>query len=149
MTNVPPKPAAPNRRRPLFWGWLLAAVAFLGLLIAASVCPIGWRPHLSSDPNQERFWAFALLGMAAKFAAPRRHWSTIACVVLIAFGAEAAQLLAPGRHARLSDGTIKAVGAVAGVLMGYAFFKLRRLWRRLGAAGGQGEGPGLTAPTEA
>jgi hypothetical protein len=149
MSNASPKNAVPNRRRPLFLGWLLAALAVFGLLIAASLCPIGWRPHLSSDPNQERFWAFAMLGLAAKFAAPRRHWSTIACVVLIAAGAEAAQLLAPGRHARLEDGTIKAVGAIVGVQMGFAFFKLRRAWRRLDAAGGQGEGRSVAAPTEA
>jgi len=134
MSNTASPHVGSNRRRPLFLGWLFAALAIFALLAAASVCPIGLRPHLSSDPNQERFWAFCLLGLAAKFAAPRRHWSTIACVVLLALGAEASQLLAPGRHARAPDAAIKALGAVSGVLMGYAFFKLRRAWRMLGAA---------------
>ena len=146
---IPPHHAGPHRRRTLFPGWLLAALILFTLLVAATVCPIGWRPHFSQDPNEERFWAFFMLGLAAKFAVPRRHLPTLACVVLLAMGTEAAQLLAPGRHARVEDGTIKALGAIAGVQTGYAFFKLRRAWRTFAAARQKREGQSLPATNRA
>ena len=123
-----------ERRRALFVGWLLVALAIFALVAAVTFCPIGWRPRLTRDPDQERFWAFAVLGVAAKFAAPRRHLQVMACVVAIAVGTEAAQLFIPSRDARLWDAAVKALGAVAGVQAGYAFFKLRRAWKTLAAA---------------
>ncbi|MGZ3274013.1 MAG: hypothetical protein ACXU82_02995 [Caulobacteraceae bacterium] len=136
MSAAPPRIGL-ERRRFLFASWLLAALLILAMVIAATVCPIGWRPRLSSDPNQERFWAFFALGVAAKFAAPRRHLSLIACVVLAAVVTEAAQLWSPGRDARIPDAVIKALGAFTGVQTGYAFFKLRRVWETLSEARAQ------------
>jgi VanZ family protein len=130
--------AGANRRRSLFIGWLIVALAIFAALAAATLCPIQWRPRLSNDADAERFWAFFLLGMAAKFATPRRHLSILIIVALIAFGTEAMQLVVPGRHARLPDGTVKCLGAVAGVMAGYACFKLRRMWRALTLTDGQG-----------
>ena len=129
MSNAPHY-VGPERRRALWVDWLLAALLISVLAAAASICPLGWRPRLWRNPDQERFWAFLVLGLTAKFAAPRRHLSILACVVLMAVGTEAAQLLVASRHARVSDGIVKASGAVAGVQMGYAFFKLRRVWKR-------------------
>ena len=128
MSDAPPY-VGPERRRALWVDWLLAALLISLLATAASICPLGWRPHLWRDPDLERFWAFLVLGLTAKLAAPRRHLSILACVVLMAVGTEAAQLLVASRHARVSDGIVKAVGAVSGVHIGYAFFKLRRVWK--------------------
>ena len=140
--SASPHYAGPNRRRALFLGWLIAAVAIFAGLALATWCPIEWRPRLSEDPNVERYWAFFVLGMAAKLAAPRRHWAILAIVALAAFGTEAIQLVVPGRHARLPDGAVKALGAVSGVMASYAFFKARRAWRRLAMT----ESPGKVLP---
>lgn len=133
MLAAPPR-IGPERRRLLFVGWLLAALLIFALVIAATVCPIGWRPRLSRDPDQERFWAFFALGVAAKFAAPRRHLSLLVGVVLTAGVTEAVQRWLPGRDARVADAVIKALGAFAGVQTGYTFFKLRRVWAGLAEA---------------
>jgi VanZ family protein len=136
--------AGADRRRPVFTGWLVAALLIFVALAAATWCPIQYRPRLSDDADAERFWAFFLLGLAAKFAVPRKHLPTLAIVALMALGTEAMQLVVPGRHARLPDGVVKALGAIAGVQVGYAYFKLRRLWRKVSATE-----PRPVTPTEA
>jgi len=132
-----PSYVGPERRRALWVDWLVAALVIAVVVGAASICPLSWRPRLWRDPDQERCWSFFVLGLAAKFAAPRRHPQILACVLLMAIGTEAAQLLVASRHARLSDAIVKGVGGVAGVQMGYAFFKLRRVWETFAAARGK------------
>jgi len=107
----------------------VAAIAFVTL------CPIGLRPHLASG-DQERFAAFLALGALAGRAAGRRGLAATAAVVLLAFGLELAQGLAPGRHAGLSDALVKALGGVVGVAAAQLAYPLRRAlaraagWRR-------------------
>jgi len=101
----------------------------LGLLAIAFVtlCPIGMRPHLASG-DEERFAAFLVLGGLISHAAGRRGLSATAAVVLLAFGLELAQGLAPGRHAALSDALVKTLGGVVGVAAAQLAFPLRRRW---------------------
>lgn len=110
--------------------WLLFAVSVLGVIVFATLCPIGWRPRLFANPDLERFAAFAALGFAAKLAFPRKDYLTLPGLVLLAIGLELAQRLVPGRDARLMDGLVKTFGVLAGVPLGQVFFSLRRAARR-------------------
>jgi len=104
----------------------VAAIAFVTL------CPIGLRPHLASG-DEERFAAFLALGVLAGRAAGRRGLVATAAVVLLAFGLEGAQGLAPGRHAALSDALVKALGGVVGAAAAQLAYPLMRRLR--GGAG--------------
>lgn len=110
--------------------WLLFAASVLGVIVFATLGPVGWRPHLFGNPDLERVGAFAALGFAAKLAFPRKDPLTLPALLLLAIGLEAAQRLVPGRDARLQDGVVKAFGALAGVQLGQVFFSLRRAARR-------------------
>jgi VanZ family protein len=56
----------------------------------------------------------------------------------LAFGLEAAQQFAPGRHAHLADAMVKAFGGVTGVAGYQLMFPLRRLILRLSIVGDPG-----------
>jgi len=129
-------PPVPERRRKLVSvEWLVFAGLALAIIVFATLCPIQWRPHLSRNPDVERFAAFAALGFAAKYAFPRRHVWTILGLGLVAAGLEAAQRLAPGRDAHLWDALVKALGAAVGVQLGLVSFIVRRtVIRRIGEA---------------
>ena len=91
---------------------LLAAVLFV------TVSPIQMRPVTDAPPDVERFAAFAVLGLAFAISYPR-HWRLVAClVVAAALVFEAAQLLAPTRHARVADALVKALGGLVGIAAG-------------------------------
>jgi hypothetical protein len=127
------KDFAPERRRKLMSAeWLLVAGLALAVIAFATLCPIGWRPRLTENPDVERFAAFAALGFAAKLAFPRRHVFTIVGLALVAAGLEAAQVLVPGRDAHLWDAAVKMLGAAAGVQLGLVGWNVRRLAERLG-----------------
>lgn len=123
--------AGPDRRRakpsPLLIGLAalgIAAIAFVTL------CPPDLRPRLASA-NEERFAAYFVLGILLALASGRRRLAATAIVLLLAFGLEAAQHLAPGRHAMAADALIKALGGVVGVVVGQLAFPARRLAARL------------------
>lgn len=109
----------------------LAALAVAGLAFV-TLCPIGLRPHLA-PANEERFAAYFVLGILIALAAQRRWLAATACVVVLAFGLEAAQLLAPGRHAQLSDALVKAMSGALGSTTGQFIYPLKRLLRSIGA----------------
>lgn len=124
--------AGPDRRRarpsPLMIGLALVAVA---AIVAVTLCPIGLRPH-AAPANIERFGAFAVTGALVSLARGRGRLSALAIVIALALGLEAAQGLAPGRHAAAADALIKALGGVAGCFVGQLAFPVRRLLSRLG-----------------
>jgi hypothetical protein len=103
--------------------WLL-----LGLCIAATVVPIGLRPHMALPADADRALAFAVLGMAFGLAYPRRWLTVCLFLVLAAFSIESLQFLSPSRHPGLPDAIIKAVGALFGVAVAHGM--LRFLGRR-------------------
>ena len=102
----------------------VAGVAFVTL------CPISLRPHLAGA-SLERLAAYGVLGVLASRAAGRRTLSATVAVMILAFGLEAAQRFAPGRHAHLADAVVKAFGGVTGVASYQLMFPLRRLIARL------------------
>jgi hypothetical protein len=111
-----------------------AAIAAAALGVAGvafvTLCPIWLRPHLAGA-NLERLAAFGVLGMLVSRAAGRRALVATAAVIILAFGLEAAQRFAPGRHAHLADAVVKAFGGVSGVAGHQLMFALRRLIVRL------------------
>ena len=118
--------AEPERRRARpSPRWIGQAAASLAPLAFLPLCPIGLRPHLASA-DAERFAAFLVLGALMSLAAGRRGLAATAAAVLLAFGLEFAQELAPGRHAALSDALVKALGGVVGAAGAQLTFPLRR-----------------------
>lgn len=90
-------------------GWLvLAIIAFATLL------PIQDRPVLT-DPQVERFAAFAVLGFTFGLAYPNRLFVVVAIVLGSAVGLELLQLLTPDRHGQVIDAAFKALGGICGI----------------------------------
>jgi len=110
---------------------LMIALALAGVaaIVFVTVCPIALRPHVA-NANLERFGAYVLLGGLIARARGRAWVSAAALVVVLAFALEAAQALAPERHAVAADAMVKAVGGLAGVAAREGLFALRRLIRR-------------------
>ncbi len=88
--------------------------ALVAFVIFATLAPAGLRPQ-TGHVRLERFAAFFLLGALLTLAIPRRPWWALAAVCLAAVLLEYAQVLAPGRHARLNDALEKAAGGSSGV----------------------------------
>jgi VanZ family protein len=100
-------------------GWLcLAAISVLSL-VAPSWRPVTFLPH-----NTEHVAIFTLAGLALGLGYPNRGARAMAALVLFAAAVELAQFYAPGRHPRLSDFLVDALGACAGVILALAFTKL-------------------------
>jgi VanZ family protein len=97
------------RAAALLGAWTgLAAIAFV------TTSPIDARPVVT-DIKIEHFGAFALIGLLFTFAYPRKVLLILTLVVGAAVCLEALQLIAPGRHGRLVDLTIKVMGGGFGV----------------------------------
>jgi VanZ family protein len=96
---------------------LLAALAFVTL------SPISLRPE-TGHVFLERFLAFAALGATFGIGYPRRMRFAVAVTVLAAIGLEAAQLLMPGRHARIIDAGEKLAGGLTGLAIAAACLAL-------------------------
>ena len=132
-----PIPKTRPERRQAKPSVLLIAAAILSAEIMGFVtlCPISLRPHLWSA-NHERFVAYFVLGALIALAAQRRRLGALALVLFLAFGLEAAQRLIPGRHAMLSDATVKALGGLFGVVAVQLSFPLGRWVDRARRSGG-------------
>jgi VanZ family protein len=91
--------------------WALAAIiAFLSLV------PPGLRPETGAPHNLEHFAIFALTGLAFGLGYDRRHLRIAFFLVAFSAAIEIGQLIAPGRHARLSDFLVDALAMSLGVL---------------------------------
>lgn len=127
MAKDAPTYAGADRRRGRYSAPFVAfAVLGVASIAFATLCPIGMRPHLASA-NEERFWAYFVLGVLVALAAPRRWLGATLFVVVLAFVLEAGQRLAPGRDAAVADAMLKALGGVFGSAAGQSLFPLRRL----------------------
>jgi len=93
---------------------LIIACLLLVFIVFATLSPINLRPR-TGHPNLERFAAFLILGAAYTLALPRRAGLVAICLVVGAFGLEAAQRWAPTRDPDLNDALVKSLGALAGV----------------------------------
>ncbi|MCV3767218.1 MULTISPECIES: VanZ family protein [unclassified Rhizobium] len=98
----------------------ILAWSALAVIIFVTVSPIGLRPQDFGPVNFDRGLAFAGLSALFVLAYPKAWATTLAVLVVAAFGIEALQELSPSRHARIDDALVKAAGAVIGAPIGYA-----------------------------
>jgi VanZ family protein len=104
--------------------WLL----FFTIAILSVVPPM-WRPITDAPHNVEHFAIFAATGLA--FSLGYRFRPLYQAIGLVAFAGavEFAQYWIPGRHERVSDLTVDAIGACVGIA---AAWLLVRATRRVG-----------------
>jgi VanZ family protein len=92
--------------------WLLAAAVTF-----ATLGPARLRPHSHLGQNGEHTLAFVLLGLAFGLAYTGNRLRTAVITVILIGALELAQLVAPGRHARLEDFVVDALAACAGFVI--------------------------------
>ena len=105
--------------RVLFW-LVLLFIAFVTL------SPIEFRPETAFPPVVERLAAFAVLGALAMVAYPRHRFRWFWSLILTAALLEAGQHLVAGRHGRMIDFDVKAVGTLMGSCVALAVESLGR-----------------------
>jgi VanZ family protein len=91
-------------------GWLLVAAIVVLSLVAPSLRPVTFLPH-----HLEHAAAFAIAGCALGLGYPGRTAQHMAMMIVFAGAIELAQFYAPGRHPRLIDFVIDALGGCAGI----------------------------------
>ena len=98
---------------------LLAAAAWIAfaLIVFVTISPIDMRPVITTNPDIERFAAFALLGLLFGLAYPRRLAVDASFVVIAAGVLETFQLITRDRHGHAADAFVKAAGGAFGVAM--------------------------------
>lgn len=101
---------------------LIAGIAFVTL------SPPSMRPR-TGHPNRERFAAYLLCAACFTLAYPHRRKAVLVILVASAGGLEIAKLLAPERHAQVSEFAVKACGALAGSVIA-SLPAISRLGRR-------------------
>ena len=101
------------------FAWIcLAAIGVLSI-VTPSLRPVTWLPH-----SFEHAAIFALAGISVGLGYPNRTVQHLITLTVFAAGIELAQFFAPGRHPRLVDFVIDALGACAGVVLALAFNRL-------------------------
>ena len=93
----------------------LTAWSALTVIVVLTFVPPALRPVSAVPHAMEHFAAFLLVGGTFALGYPRQQFVMAAAAVPMTAVLELLQLLAPGRHARLSDFVINALGACAGI----------------------------------
>lgn len=100
-------------------GWLCVLAVIVLSLVAPSLRPVTFLPH-----NLEHTAIFALTGLALALGYPGRIVHHMVMLVIFAAAIELAQFFVPGRHPRLVDFALDALGACAGVVLAALITKL-------------------------
>jgi hypothetical protein len=102
----------------------VAAWTCLAVIALITVGPIGLRPETGLSPQIERFVAFAIVG--ALFAAAYPRYILFAAIVVLGAAVilELLQLLAPSRHGRVFDASVKVAGGVVGLCAGWVVSRI-------------------------
>jgi VanZ family protein len=95
----------------------LAAILLFGAIVVFTLGPLRDRPETGYPPQDERFAAYALLGVLFALGFPRRRMLVAISLVGASIVLELSQLAVPGRDAGLADALAKASGAVVGVVL--------------------------------
>lgn len=103
----------------------IAAWACLIAIAAATLSPIGLRPRFPAPVAVEHVVAFAVLGCLFALAYPKNILVAALAVLASVVGLELLQLLSADRHARISDASIKVIGATLGLLLGWIISRFR------------------------
>ena len=97
----------------------LAAIGALSL-VAPSMRPVTFLPH-----SFEHVAIFLAAGLAIGLGYPNRATQRMIGLTLFAAAVELAQFYAPGRHPRISDFVVDALGACIGVAVALMLTRLR------------------------
>jgi len=101
-------------------GWLcVAAIVVLSLVSPA------WRPVTVLPHDVEHLAIFVVTGVALGLGYPGHLPRRMALLVLFAAAVELAQFYAPGRHPRLIDFAVDALGACAGAALAALVMRAR------------------------
>ena len=91
-------------------GWLCVLAIVVLSLAAPSLRPVTFLPH-----DLEHLAIFVVTGLALGLGYPGRIAQHMGLLAIFAAAIELAQFYAPGRHPRLVDFVVDALGACAGV----------------------------------
>src|SRR5205807_580899 len=100
-------------------GWLCVLAIIVLSLVAPSLRPVTFVPH-----NLEHVGIFTVAGLALGLGYPGRTAPRMAMLVIFAAAIELAQFYAPGRHPRLIDFVVDALGACAGAALAAVIMRL-------------------------
>jgi VanZ family protein len=99
----------------------LTAWVFMAVLVLLTIAPPSVRPDSGVPHHLEHFASFFIAGALWYMGYPRRLLLCLTLALLFAGGLELLQVLVPGRHARLIDFAVDALGAWAGSAAAFAF----------------------------
>lgn len=105
-------------------GQIAAALLALAIVVL-SVVPPGLRPVAASQ-SVEHLSVFLALGAAFGLSTPGRPRLQVIAVLGFTVAVELIQMVAPGRHARLSDLVVDSVGALLGLAVAAAVHRIAR-----------------------
>ena len=104
----------------------LVAWIVLCAILALTYVPPAWRLVTGASQFTEHFAIFFLVGGCFALGY-RRNPLVIASLAVGAIGIlELIQLVVPGRHARVSDFVVNALGACGGIAVVWLFRRVRR-----------------------
>jgi VanZ family protein len=103
-------------------------VAWLALaaIVVLSLVPPGARPTTFFPHKIEHAGIFFVDGIAFGIAYRGYEWLSSIGAVIFCAGIELAQLMIPGRHARLSDFFVDAAAICVGIFAGSALIRMTR-----------------------
>ena len=97
----------------------VTAWALLIAIVVLSLVPAHDRPVTALPHSLEHLTIFFVAGLAFGIGYPqRRHWFQFPALLVFTAVIEMAQLVVPGRHARLTDFVVDAVGIMTGLSLG-------------------------------
>ena len=102
----------------------VTAWALAGAIIFLSIAPASTRPVTGAGQNFEHLTIFLATGMAFGLGYPSRFRLLFGAMFAFSGAVEIAQMMAPGRHARLSDFVMDAAASCLGVGLSYVLSKL-------------------------
>jgi VanZ family protein len=114
-----------------FFRW----IAWLLVLAIAvfTISPIEFRPVTAAPVSLERLTAFAAIGATFCLGYPKHRLPILVLLLGIVGFLEVAQNYVPGRHGRLTDGLVKASGALLGAAFAAFISHYGGLLRETGA----------------
>jgi VanZ family protein len=105
--------------------WLLATA-----VVVLSLVPPWLRPETDVPHDLEHFAIFAATGLAFGLGYSRRHLVVAVALVVFTGAIEMAQIVVPGRHARLSDFLVDALAVCIGLVTA-SFMPMRKIEGRV------------------
>ena len=100
--------------------WLLVLT-----IVMLSLGPASTRPVTGAGHDFEHLLIFAATGGAFGLGYPRRIWLLPLALLAFSGAIELAQMIVPGRHARLSDFLTDAAASWVGIGLSFVLVRLR------------------------